>query len=316
MMVLSHADVRALTVFNPIAGSGRAERLARDLVAELNGAVLPSGKLLEIQTLPSQPTCASLWLDPVLAEYDLLIVVGGDGACRQAAASAIRANIPLYHYPSGTENLFARDHGMRPDPHVLLEALTHGERRRVDVLRVGDELGLLFASVGFDAQVVHDLAEHRSGSISHASYLGPILRQLAFWHRTRSAATITVDQTRLVSSRHGSALVANSPQYAMRLNPAPDALPDDGVLDVAFLPSRTLFGVLFWAVWCRVRTARSNRKILRALGHHIVVELDQPAVLQIDGDPPQSLEPDSRYEIRIEPAALSLLVPPSENPAI
>ena len=313
MMVLFQAAVRVLTLFNPIAGTGRAERLARELVTKLDGVPLASRGVLEIHAQPSQPSSAKLWLDQRLVGYDAVVVVGGDGACRQAAASAIRRDVPLYHYASGTENLFARDYGMRPDPEVLLQALTHGDIRRVDVLRVEDELGLLFASVGFDAHVVHDLAAHRNGPIKHASYLRPILRQLASWHRTRSRLTITIDGKQLVRGRYGSGLVSNSPQYAVRLNPSPEATAEDGALDVAFLPSRTLFGVVLWAIRCRLRAHHFSRQIKRARGGCIILELEQPGVLQIDGDPSGLTEPQSRYEIRIEPAALSLLVPPSEN---
>ncbi|MAJ48019.1 MAG: hypothetical protein CBC35_12255 [Planctomycetes bacterium TMED75] len=314
-MVPSPEPMRVLAVYNPVAGSGRGERIATALVSGLEGSPLPSGGCVSIHAEPSQPRPARAWLDPLLTDVEVLVVIGGDGACRLAAPSAMRAGIPLYHYAAGTENLFSRDHGMQPEPKVLLRALKQGTQRRVDVLRVEGELGLLFASVGFDAEVIHDLARHRSGSISHLSYTLPIIRQLLSWHRRRTSIEIEVDGTRLNGAAMGLGLIANSPQYALRVNPALDARVDDGVLDVVGLPARTLVGLFLWALRCRFRRPGSPSRRLRARGRTIVLHLAQPANIQIDGDPPQAENPRSRYEIQIEPGALLVLRPPSENRA-
>ena len=305
--------MRVLALYNPVAGSGLGARRASELVDCLHGAALRSGGRVELHTAPSQPSPAGSWLDPLLTDVEVLVVIGGDGACRLAAPSAMRAGVPLYHYPSGTENLFARDHGMKADPQVLLQALDQGTRRRVDVLRVEDELGLLFASVGFDAEVVHDLAVHRSGPISHLSYTLPIIRQLVCWQWRRTRIEIEVDGARQGGSVMGLGLIANSPQYALRLNPAPDAQVDDGELDVVRLPARTLLGLCLWALRCRVGRPGSSPRVLRARGRTIVLHLSRPANLQIDGDPRRAGEPRKRYEVRIEPEALTVLCPPSEN---
>ncbi|MEE2681378.1 MAG: diacylglycerol kinase family protein [Planctomycetota bacterium] len=313
-MVPSRQLVRVLILYNPVAGSGRASLLARELMSRLDGVRLATGGILEVHLEPTQADRASVWLDPVLQKgFDVLVVVGGDGACRLAAPSAIRTGVSLYHYPSGTENLFARDHGMRPDPRVLLEALEHGTRRSVDAFRVQGEWGLICASIGFDAWVVRDLAANRSGAITHRSYLGPILGQLCSWRGRRPTVRVVVDGDELFSGPIALALAANSSQYGMRLDPAPDALLDDGMLDVVVLPARTLWGVLVWSVRCRLRNHLSSPRIRRARGACVVFELDEPAPLQIDGDPPRSPEPIDHYRIEIHPGAVKVLVPPSEN---
>ena len=307
--------MRVLALYNPVAGSGRGERVASELLISLQGRLLQSGASVAIRAKPSQPGPARDWLDPLLSDREVLVVIGGDGACRLAAPSAMRAGIPLYHYASGTENLFARDHGMQPDPQVLMSALDRGTQRRVDVLRIEGELGLLFASVGFDAEVVHDLAAHRSGPISHLSYTLPIIRQVLCWHRCRTPIEIEVDGVRLGGATVGLGLIANSPQYALRMNPAPDAQVDDGLLDVVRLPARTLFGFFLWALRCRFRRPGADSRVLRARGRTIVLHLGRPTNLQIDGDPTEVKKTRTRYEVRIEPAALTVLCPPSENRA-
>ena len=269
--------------------------------------------MLEVRAAPSRPEDPRGWLDPLLEGIGLLVVVGGDGAVRLAAASAIRADVPLYHFPAGTENLFARDHGMRADPAVLLGAIEQGATRRLDVFRVDGELGLLFASVGFDAEVVQDLSARRTGSIRHLSYVPPILRQLLAWRRTRPRIQLEVDGTSLGAPRHGLGLVANSPQYALRLNPVPGARPDDGQLDVVLVPARTVLGLLAWAVRCRLGRPGPGGRRSAGRGRRVTLALDRPAHLQIDGDPVRGDGPRDRYEVLLDPGALSVRSPPSEN---
>ena len=304
-----------MVVYNPVSGSGRGAELAAQLVERLHGRRLGPGpdEVLEVRTAPSRPEDPRRWLDPLLEGIGLLVVVGGDGAVRLAAASAIRADVPLYHFPAGTENLFARDHGMRPDPAVLLGAIEHGDTRRLDVFRVDGELGLLFASVGFDAEVVQDLSMRRTGSIRHLSYLPPILRQLLAWRRTRPRIHLEVDGTSLGPPRHGLGLVANSPQYALRLNPAPGARPDDGQLDVVLLPARTFVGLLAWAIRCRLGRAGTKGGQSGARGRRVTLVLDRPAHLQIDGDPARGDGPRSRYEVVLDAGVLPVRCPSSEN---
>ncbi len=176
--------MRVLLLYNPISGSGRSKGLVTELSRQLEGLAGNSdGLALEIEVLPTQPSAPIEWLDGALDGIELLVVVGGDGAMRLAAESALRRGTTLYHYPAGTENLFARDHGMKADPECLFAAIQHGHHRQLDVAWVGGALCLLCASIGLDAEVSHDLASHRRGPISHVSYLRPLLRQLLRWRR-------------------------------------------------------------------------------------------------------------------------------------
>ena len=133
------------------------------------------------------------------------------------------------------------------------------------------------------------------------------------WHRRRPNVRVVVDGRELHTGPLALGLAANSSQYGMRLDPAPGSVLDDGLLDVVVLPARTIVGVLLWMLRCRLRTHLSSRRVRQVRGARVVFELDRPAPLQIDGDPPGSREPRDRYEIEVRPGVLSVLVPPSEN---
>ena len=307
--------MRVLLLYNPISGAGRSKALVAALQPRLEALALEHRLPLELLQVPTRPEPPLDWLDEHLDAVDLLVVIGGDGAMRLAADAAVRHGTAVYHCPAGTENLFARDFGMTSSPERLFEAISTGERRRVDIARVGEELCLLCCSIGVDAEVTHDLATNRTGSISHLSYLRPLMRQLRLWRRRPPSFEVEVDGVSLGPPRPGVVVVGNSRQYALRLDPTGDADNADGLLDVVQFPARTVIGLALWVLRCRVRRQFKSGAARRARGRRVVIRSDPPARIQIDGDPARGGKPVDGFEAEIEPGALVVLVPPVREQA-
>lgn len=305
--------VRVLLLYNPVSGTGRGEALARQLEARLQAVSLEDGSAPEVSTAPTQLEATATWLDPMLAGIDVLVVIGGDGAVRMAADAAIRTGVALYQYPAGTENLFARDFGMLPRAEALEAAITHGTHTQVDVARVNGECMLLCASVGIDAAVANEVAASRGKSISHATYIWPLLRQLFAWRRAPWRFEIEVDGTPLGDGSPGFVLVANSRQYALRLDPARKASNDDGLLDVVLMPAASIMRLIAWAVRCRLGGQYAHPGFVHARGREIVIRPSRPAWLQVDGDASGGGDQVEVLKATIEPGALTVLRPPSEK---
>lgn len=305
---MNRAAVNVAVVYNPIAGAGKAAAAAQ----RIGEAVDRVG--LQVVLAETRIDAADDWLDGQLAEARALVVVGGDGAVRLAAEPAIRTRTPLYHFPYGTENLFSREFGMDRRVQTLLGALERNEPRLVDVGVVNGRTFLLMVSVGYDAEVVHDLAGRRGSSISHWSYLGPSIRQLRAWRPPRLA--VTVDGERIDLGRQGAVIVANSRQYAWRLDPAQRAVMSDGLLDVLFLPMESKAQLVSWIIKCRLRRHLADRRLVYKRGSVIEIGDDRPPRYQLDGDPPPAadnppgVEPvNTPLQISVRPSVLPVLVP-------
>jgi diacylglycerol kinase family enzyme len=299
--------MRVLVLYNPISGAGRAVGAAEELCEHLGG-VGHDPVLAPTRLEPSEA-----WLDLLLAgegngqELEALVVVGGDGAVRLASGAAARTGTPLYHFPSGTENLFAREFGFDRTYDHVLGALERGEVRRVDAGTANGKLFLLMASIGFDAEVVHDLASRRKGGISHATYVAPILRQLLRYDPPR--LTIVVDGEPFVEGEAGFVVVGNSRQYGQRFDPARRASMVDGCLDVVFFPAPNRRRLLGWAVACR-RGRHLDRPGLRyRLGREIAVSSEAPGPFQLDGDAPAEDGVTASVKIAVIPQWLPVLLP-------
>src|SRR5688572_23208515 len=109
--------MRVLILCNPVAGGGRSLRMGEAIAQRLRSEAIEADLLSTRLEPPEQ------WLDAALNGTDALLVAGGDGAVRMAAGSASRANTPIYHLACGTENLFAREFGMKCNGDDLVAAL-------------------------------------------------------------------------------------------------------------------------------------------------------------------------------------------------
>ena len=77
-----------------------------------------------------------------------ILIAGGDGTVRTAAAAVAGKNVELAVFPGGTLNHFARDHGIPPDPDDAIATATSGTVDTADAAYVGDELFINTSSIG------------------------------------------------------------------------------------------------------------------------------------------------------------------------
>lgn len=261
-------------------------------------------------------------------DMDLVVIVGGDGTVHHSleilqreraretgvapgaprapgaptAAVAGRVAEPgggpaIYHVPTGTENLFAREFGMRRDPASLLRAIERWDVRAIDLGLVRGWPFAIMVSVGPDASVIHRVNAGRDGAITHMSYVGPVIAEAL----RPSLPRLTIDAeregktVRLAEEERGWLVVANMRQYACRIDPCAAAKPDDGLLDVAFFPASISPRLLRWVVRSRLRL--NDTALARAAGarferaQRIAVTSRDPAPVQIDGEVGGSIAP-------------------------
>lgn len=286
----------ALFVVNGRSGRGRAARHA----ARFERALWAAGHRV------SRAAEGSL----ELAGVDLVVFFGGDGSLQHAAEAVIRAGVPVYHVPSGNENLFARQFGMTRDPGRLVGAMARWNIARIDVGRCGDTPFLIMCSVGPDAGVIHRLAAARRRALGHAAYVGPVLRELI--SPRLGAVEVVADGRTIVEESRGLVVVANASPYGLGIDPASRASPTDGVLDVVFFPCRSRVRMVAWLVGSRLGAHVLDRELVyerassvrvRANGSAIVSQLDGEAGGEFGGR-----HPTRELEMRIERGVLPVLL--------
>lgn len=290
--------MRVVVLFNPRSGRGKAAALGHAIDAALRDQNATS-HVLEASSTAS--------LELIAAPPDALIVCGGDGTVHHLLQRSRSVNPlpPLYHAPTGTENLFAREFGSWPRasaPEIARRVLL-ARSRPIDLAIAADRVFALMLSVGFDASVVERVSAARTGRISRWTYARPILQEAT--RPTLARLRVRADGRTLIDGEQGLLIIANARQYAARLNPARHADPSDGRLDVVFMPARGSLNVARWALLCLARKQTGARGFRAAQAGEIEIEsLDAPAPLQMDGEHAGALTPGSPLKIRVAPGAM------------
>jgi diacylglycerol kinase family enzyme len=286
--------MRVLLMVNPRSGRGRALATAAQLEHELHA-------------LGARCTHASVDLAPAQlhelgSNADSLVVVGGDGTVRWAAALAADSAVPLAIMPMGTENLAAREFGFGTDPAALARGIVRGRVRRMDMGSINSSPFLVMASVGFDADVVHAVNRARSGPITRWAYVAPAVRLAPGWRAPQMQ--VTVDGQRIFDGR-GQLVVANCRHYGAGLNPARRADAADGVLDIVILPAQGSVHVAWWMGRLRQK-GWDGQGAVAARAAQVHAEFDRDVLLQTDGDP-VAAPPVRQASVVLRPNVLAMV---------
>lgn len=297
--------MRITLLVNPRSGRGRAARIADAIDAALRAR----GHVTERITVGAEPDP-----DPGrLGETEAMVVVGGDGTVHHAAPRAVEARVPIYHAASGNENLFAREFSMSPAPERVLGALEHGTTRFVDQGVCNGAAFLIMGSVGPDASVIDRLSVTRRRPSGHSAYVRPVIAEARSPRIPR--VTVRMDGREVLSATRAMVVVANSRQYALRIDPCRDADMGDGLLDVVALPCATAAGALRRLVQCRFRRQGSDRRVVGARGRSVHLELlEGEAHCQFDGEAPapgSGTHQSRALEFTVLPGVLPVRVPPA-----
>jgi diacylglycerol kinase (ATP) len=279
--------VRILILANPRSGRGRALVLADQLAAILRER---GHEAARHDIGPDLDLAVLVGVSGMEGGADRLVIVGGDGTVHHAARAVAEAGVPLYHLATGTENLFARSFMMPREPRAAADRLerTH----RPSAIDLGSANGVpftLMCSVGVDASVIHRLEDVRSRPGKRGGHLAYIVPGLIEGFRPRPAHLhITADGEPVTGPNGlvGTAIVANLPAYALRMDPTPDADPTDGRLDLALLPATTSVGAAIGFFRCKLRS-KSTRRVRAA---SFEIRSADPAAMnpvQIDGERPR-----------------------------
>lgn len=254
---------------------------------------------------------------------DIVVAAGGDGTVRAVAEALAGSGRPMGLIPVGTGNLLARNLDL-PLTSVTdaVAIVLGGEDRAIDVGRArvteyaedaqpaGDpdqaHIFLVIAGLGFDAAMVADADDQLKARVGWVAYFFAGARHL---HGRRMRATIRLDDGDEVEARLRSFMVGNCGRLPGGITLLPDAVIDDGELDVAAIDTRgglagwaQLFGeVLAQGLGVRNDLPGKIGRIDHTRARRAVIRVDDGEQAQVDGDP---LGSAVELETWVEPGAL------------
>jgi len=235
-----------------------------------------------------------------LDNHNVFIAVGGDGTVHSVATELVGSDKILGVLPLGSGNGFAKEFGFRMNIRALLSNIEKGESVDIDVIEINNKLCLNVAGIGLDSFVAHSFNELKlRGFLPYVWLTMKTFLQLRPFH-----VNIKIDGKTEVSEKLFVLTIANTRQFGNNAFIAPEALPNDGKIDLVLIkPFPKIFGAIFVI---RLFTKRINKsKYVRHIttDKEIIIETDETR-FHIDGEP---LEISGEVIVRIKKEVLKVL---------
>jgi YegS/Rv2252/BmrU family lipid kinase len=299
-------------IVNPAAGGGKAGRLAPDVERALAG----HGLTVRREETRDVGHARELAREAARAG-ETVVALSGDGLVG-VIADELRT-VPgavLGIVPGGRGNDLARVLGIPVDPLEACATIAAGVTRAMDVGEVSPpgapERAHAFvgiASAGFDSDA-NRIANEAPSWLGGLVYAYGALRALFSWRPARFEIELDPPGERHTFVGYTIA-AANSRAYGGGMLVAPDALLDDGRLEVVVIEQvgKLAFLANLPKVFKGEHVLLPSVKVFRAA--EIEVSADRPFTMYADGDPVGELP----LRVRAVPAAVSVIVPAGDSAA-
>lgn len=282
-----------------------------------------------------------------LAEgVDLVCAIGGDGTVRAVAHVLTGTSTPMGLIAAGTGNLLGRNLGLPLGVAGGLDVALTGRNRHIDVgwvtldpdpeqasteeldpehdgptepdVGADDTHGsaaapnqhafLVMAGLGLDASIMHSTTEEAKARMGWGAYVATGARNLL---GARFATRLRIDGGDPIAHTARTIVVGNCGRLTGGITLMPDAEVDDGILDVVAITPKGIVGWAGVAVHVLAKRGRNHPKLDRYRCQSILVSLDAPQMVEIDGD---VIGEAKRVRFEVRPKALIVRTAGSATP--
>jgi diacylglycerol kinase (ATP) len=213
--------------------------------------------------------------------HTVFVAAGGDGTVHTVASQLVNTDKILGVFPLGSGNGFAKEFGFKMNIRSLLADIKKAESMDIDVIEINDKLCLNVAGIGLDSFVAHSFS-----TLKLRGFIPYVWLTLKTFLQLRPfQVAIKCGGEDIVSEELFVLTIANTRQFGNNAFIAPDALPNDGMIDVVLIrPFPKILGPLFII---RLFTKRINKS--KYVSHF---KTDRELVIQtqetrfhVDGEP-------------------------------
>ena len=232
--------------------------------------------------------------------HDIFIAAGGDGTVHSVAAQLVNTDKIFGVLPLGSGNGFAKEFGFNINMNSLISDMKKAEVMPIDVIEINRKLCLNAAGIGLDSFVAHSFND-----LKLRGFFPYIWLTLKTFNQLKPfPVTIWCEDKKIVSENIFMITVANTRQFGNNAFIAPDAKPNDGIINIVLIkPFPKILGLVF-AI--RLFTKRINKsKYVKQIKIDKEIEIETcETKMHIDGEP---IKTDGRITVKIKREALNVL---------
>jgi diacylglycerol kinase (ATP) len=247
--------------------------------------------------------------------YRIVLYVGGDGTANEVANGLLcvpsSARPALAALPRGTGGDFTKSMGMESGAQPAAERLLRGAERTIDVAVAGflaltgehsRRYYLNIADVGLGGFVAERVNRTSKAFGGFASFLYSTVA--TFWNLDKPEMSVEIDGTTVFVGPATTVAVCNGPRFGGGMLMAPDAQPDDAVLDIILIGDVTKVDLALNLPRLYRGTHLTHPKVHAFRGREVKVTAETDVPLEIDGEHPGT----TPFHVWVEPGALRVVV--------
>lgn len=285
---------KILFIVNPISGTGKQKKLNKNLEKTLDYSLF-SPKIVHTQHAGHATELSR----EAIGRYKYVIAVGGDGTVNEVVKGLTGSETTMGIIPVGSGNGLARHLNIPMDMDEAIKVINKQLVKRIDTVKINNELSVNVSGVGFDAHVAHKFAKNgKRGSIPYVKIAATEFQQ----YKTQ-AYKIVIDGKPMFRNAFMISL-ANSTQFGNNALISPEAKIDDGLVDVCILSDFPKVEAPALAARLFNRTMHKSKFIEIVRASKVEIDTNHPIIGHIDGEP---VVFDDMLNIEVQPASLKIV---------
>ncbi len=299
--------MRAVLIMNIASGTSTmatTEGTSEEHQEAILAALRTHGIEAEVRQTTPEDHGAGLAAQAAAEQADVVIAAGGDGTIHEVAHGLVGTHSALGIIALGTMNNLAHSLHIPATIEEACAVIATGETHAIDVGKLNDQFFLEVAGVGLEA-AFFPAAEEMKGPGLLVTLRGIFngLRTLLAFQQAKLRISFDERQRRPYTAIQVT--ICNSRYYGPHFELVPEALMDDGLLDVVIFKQFSKLEYIRHAIAISRGKRTYQPKVIHRRVTSVRINADHPLEIQADGLP----HGQTPVTITITPGALRVRVP-------
>ena len=291
----NHDRLKILFVINPVSGG----KEKHDWEAAIREYYKDKQHVIEFYLLIGKGDKASIQHHIDRIQPDRVVAVGGDGTVKLLAGILKETSMALGVLPAGSANGMARELKVPLDTNKALDAITGGECRKLDLIKINEEeICFHLSDIGLNALLVKYFeGTKKRGMLGYGKAIFK-----ALWKKTLMYVTIKTDDKE-IRRKAFMVVIANAQTYGTGAIINPGGKLNDGLFEIIVIRKLNLIELLKMLI--THRPFHPNRiEVFQTKA--VEINLKRKAYFQVDGE---FLGKTICVRARILPQILNVILP-------